>query len=97
MKKTKKENRLNVTDYNFPFDIERKDLYEYNKPQLKERTKKRLTEIAKCGMEEIGLACFGYKGVFSGLYIERVWSDSDEEYTEYMKWAKETIKGHLGD
>jgi hypothetical protein len=30
------------------FDIERNDLYEYDKP--KDRTRKRLTEIADCGM-----------------------------------------------
>jgi len=58
---------LNIPIVMSRFDIERKDLYEYNKP--KERTRKRLTEIAECGMEEIGIASFGYKGVMSGLYL----------------------------
>ena len=34
------------------FDIEREDLYKYATPELRKRTKKRLTEIAQCGMEE---------------------------------------------
>ena len=75
------------------FDIEREDLYEYNKP--KERTRKRLTEIAECGMEEIGIASFGYKGVMSGLYIEKVWGFSDEDFKDYMDWAKCLITSSL--
>lgn len=61
---------LNISVVMPCFDIEREDLYEYNKP--KERTRKRLTEMAECGMEETGIASFGYKGVMSGLYIEKV-------------------------
>jgi hypothetical protein len=75
------------------FDIERKDLYEHNKP--KERTRKRLTEMAECGMEEIGIASFGYKGVMSGLYIEKVWGYSDEDFTDYMDWVKGLIATSL--
>lgn len=75
------------------FDIEREDFYEYNKP--KDRTRKRLTEIAECGMEETGIASFGYKGVMSGLYIERVWSDSDKIFADYMQWAKGLIAASL--
>jgi hypothetical protein len=71
------------------FDIEREDLYEFNKP--KERTRKRLTEMAECGMEETGIASFGYKGVMSGLYIEKVWGYSDEDFKDYMDWAKGLI------
>ena len=75
------------------FDIEREDLYEYNKP--KERTRKRLAEMAECGMEETGIASFGYKGVMSGLYIEKVWGYSDEDFKDYMDWAKSLIASHL--
>jgi len=75
------------------FDIERKDLYEYNKP--KERTRKRLTEMAECGMEETGIASFGYKGVMSGLYIEKVWGCSDKDFKDYMDWAKGLITASL--
>lgn len=75
------------------FDIERNDLYEYDKP--KDRTKKRLTEIADYGMEEVGTAQFGYKGVMSGLYIEKVWSYSDTDFKSYMAWAKELITKSL--
>lgn len=75
------------------FDIEREDLYEYNKP--KERTRKRLAEMAECGMEETGIASFGYKGVMSGLYIEKVWGYSDEDFKDYMDWAKGLIAASL--
>ena len=75
------------------FDIERWDLYEYDKP--KDRTRKRLTEIAECGMEEVMTAEFGYKGVMSGLYIERVWGYSDEDFKDYMDWAKGLIAASL--
>lgn len=75
------------------FDIERNDLYEYDKP--KDRTKKRLKEIADCGMEEVGNAQFGYKGVMSGLYIEKVWGYSDTDFKSYMDWAKELIAKSL--
>ena len=75
------------------FDIERNDLYEYGKPKV--RTKKRLTEMAECGMEETGIASFGYKGVMSGLYIEKVWGYSDEDFKDYMDWAKGLIAASL--
>jgi hypothetical protein len=65
--------------------------YEYDKPELKERTKNRLMEIAECGMEEVGIAQFGYEGIMSGLYIEYVWSYSDEKFKDYMDWAKKLI------
>ena len=84
---------LNIPVVMSRFDIERKDLYEHNKP--KERTRKRLTEIAECGMEEIGIASFGYKGVMSGLYIEKVWGYSDEDFKDYMDWAKGLIVASL--
>ncbi len=75
------------------FDIEREDFYEYKKP--KERTRKRLIEIAECGMEEKGVASFGYKDIMSGLYIEKVWRYSDEDFKDYMDWAKNVIASSL--
>jgi hypothetical protein len=77
------------------FDIEREDFYEHGQP--KERTRKRLAEIAECGMEEIGSAQFGYKGVMSGLYIEKVWSYSDEAFKDYMDWARGLISKSMLD
>jgi hypothetical protein len=71
------------------FDIEREDLYQYDQP--KDRTRKRLFEIAECGMEECSSTQFGYKGIMSGLYIEMVWSFSDEAFNDYMNWAKGLI------
>lgn len=77
----------------FRFDINRKNLYEYDKP--KERTRNRLIQMAEYGMEEISLANFGYKGIMSGLYIEKVWSYSDEDFKDYMDWAKCLIINEL--
>lgn len=74
------------------FDIERKDLYEHDKP--KERTRKRLTEMVECGMEELGIGQFGYRGVMSGLYIEMVWGCPDDMFNEYIDWAKGMITEH---
>lgn len=73
------------------FDIENEMYYEYNKPELRERTRQRLTEIAECGMSVVGYGQFGYEGIMSGLYIEMVWSYSDEKFKSYMDWAKQLI------
>jgi len=70
-------------------DINSEDLYRCKEPQ--EITKARLTEISDLGMEEVGIAQFGIKGIMSGLYIERIWNYSDEEWKDYMDWVKELI------
>jgi hypothetical protein len=72
------------------FNLNRTDLYEWDKP--KDRTLKRLTQMAEIGMEEVGVAQFGIKGVMSGLYIEMVWSYADEAFDSYLEWAKSLIK-----
>ena len=77
------------------FDIDNNDFYEHSKPELKERTRQRLTQIAELGMEETGIASFGYKGIMSGLYIKKVWSYSDEDFKDYMEWAKELISSKI--
>jgi hypothetical protein len=71
-------------------DIERKDLYCLNK-QPNETIKKRLTQMAELGMEEVGVAQFGVKDIMSGLYIEMVWNLTDEKFEDYMKWTKSMI------
>lgn len=81
--------------YYLNFDINRSDFYEYGKPELKERTKKRLIEIAEFGMKEVGIAEFGYKEIMSGLYIEMVWHYSDEDFKDYMDWVKGLIANKL--
>lgn len=37
-------------------------------------------------MEEVGYGEFGYISVISGLYIEKVWSYSDEEFNDLIEW-----------
>ncbi len=71
------------------FNIHRKDFYQHDKP--KDKTLMRLTEIAECGMSEVGIAQFGYEGILSGLYIEMVWNYSDEKFKDYMDWVKSLI------
>lgn len=68
---------------------EREDFYRHDQPELKERTKNRLQIIQDKGMTEVGVADFGIRGVVSGLYIERVWSYSDEDFNKYMEWVDE--------
>jgi len=72
-------------------DIDRKDFYEYDKPLLEKRTRARLTQISEMGMEEVSIAGFGVKGAMSGLYIEKVWSYSDEDWDSYIEWAQSVI------
>jgi len=45
------------------FDINYPNLYNHSRPDLKERTKRRLTEMAECGMEVVGYGQFVYKGL----------------------------------
>jgi len=74
------------------FDIDDKRFYKYNQPELKKRTRRRLREIAEYGMSEVAIASFGYKDVTSGLYLEKIWNYSDEEFKSYMDWASGIIK-----
>lgn len=71
-------------------DIEREDFYCLNK-QPNETIKKRLTQMAELGMEEVGTAEFGVKDIMSGMYIENVWNFTDEKFDDYMKWTKGLI------
>ena len=71
--------------------------YDYTKPELKQRTRKRLIEILRAGMTEVACGQFGVEGVVSGLCIEYVWSYSDEEFNSYMEWAKGVISKKAKD
>lgn len=53
------------------------------------RTRKRLQQIKDLGMEETGNASFGIPDLMSGLYIEMVWSHSDEQWDRYIEWVKD--------
>ncbi len=66
---------------------DRSDFIEHGKPEFAERTKKRLQQIASLGMDEIAPGQFGIENVISGLYIEMVWSYSNEQFDDYMEWA----------
>ena len=79
----------------YKFDVNREDLYMYKKEHLRERTKQRLTRIAELGMSEVGIAQFGYRGIMSGLYIEKVWNYGDKEFDDYMVWAAQLIKSKI--
>lgn len=78
-----------MSKYNF--DIDQKELYEFGKPELKERTRNRLIQISESGMYYFGDGHFGIKEIISGLYIEKVWGYSDDSFNEYMEWAKSVI------
>lgn len=67
-------------------DIDNDMFYEYDKPR--ERTKKRLQRIIDMDMEEVGFGQFGVPNVMSGLYIEKVWSYSNEDFDDYLNWAQ---------
>ena len=65
-------------------DINNKDYY-FDLPNP-DRIRKRLIEIKKLGLEEIGNAQFGIKDLMSGLYIEMLWNYSEEEWNSYIHW-----------
>jgi hypothetical protein len=71
-------------------DVSRIDLYEYDKP--KNRTTRRLTELSELGLEEVGIAEFGIPGMLSGLYIERVWHYTDEQWKGEINWINDVKK-----
>lgn len=66
------------------FDIERSDFYKYKED--KSTTWARLKQIADLGMEEVGTAEFGVRGIVSGLYIERIWDMTDAAWIEHVSW-----------
>lgn len=72
------------------FNTNRKDLYSFNS-EMNERTKNRLNEMVSHGMEEVSLGEFGIKGIMSGLYVEKVWNFSDEDFNDYMNFVKDCI------
>lgn len=72
-------------------DINRSDFYLYKNDDLNERTKNRLIQIAEMGLEEVMVAEFGIPGIMSGLYIEYVWRDSEEDWSEYISWINSLI------
>ncbi len=71
-------------------DIYREDLYKYKEP--KDRTRKRLIQISEMGMTEVADAEFGVRDIMSGLYIEKVWRFTDEEWDSYIEWVHTVIK-----
>lgn len=74
------------------FDTTREDFYIYNDTnEGRERTKKRLEELIDLGLDEVGTAEFGIRGVISGIYIERVWRFSAREWQEQIDWVKSII------
>jgi hypothetical protein len=75
---------------------DRKDFYYNGSPDFEHRTKQRLLQFEGLGMVEIGEAQFGIPGICSGLYIEGIWSDTDDRFNDYIAWVIELCarKGH---
>jgi hypothetical protein len=53
--------------------------------------RERLQQLAALGLEQVAPGQFGIDGVMSGLYIERVWNFSHQEFSEYVEWIKEKV------
>lgn len=72
--------------------------YDHQNPNNNnDRTRKRLQTLIDLNMIEVGNGGeFGIKGVVSGLYIERVWEWSDEDFNDYVDWVKELIIKKIG-
>lgn len=56
-----------------------------------DRTRERLQQLIDIGCTENGIGCFGYEGVVSGLYIERVWNMTNSAWDEYIEWMQGLI------
>lgn len=74
----------------YKFNIDDESLYEHNS-ENNQRTRERLIRMAELGMEIVGVAEFGIEDVMSGLYLEKVWLYSDEEFDDYLDWVKNLI------
>jgi hypothetical protein len=71
-------------------NIEDKRFYRYDdNDEMRLITKNRLKAMSDLGMEELYVANFGIRNVVSGLYIEKVWHYSDEEFEDYLTFVKE--------
>jgi hypothetical protein len=74
-------------------NINNTNYYKYKgDAEMFERTKKRLNQLIEMGMEDVGVAEFGVRGVVSGMYVERVWSYDEQQWNSYIKWADMLIK-----
>lgn len=69
----------------------KKFVFSHMGKESNERTTKRLQELIDMGCEETGNASFGVRGKVSGLYIEKVWRFTDEEWTNHINWMKSVI------
>lgn len=49
------------------------------------------------GMTEVMTAEFGVAGVVSGLYIEKVWRFTDEEWNDYIAWMQSVIDEKISE
>lgn len=73
----------------FKFDVDRQDFYEHGcSDEKKQRTRKRLVQLAKLGFKEVGVAEFGIPGVVSGIYIESVWFQDNHKWNDKIAWMK---------
>lgn len=52
----------------------------------------RLSQMNILGLEEVGYGEFGLRGIVSGLYIEKVWNFSNEEWSKYVEWMMSVVK-----
>lgn len=73
-------------------DVDEKDYIEFGKPELKERTRDRLSQMKDMGMVAFHNAQFGVEGLLSGIWLEYVWADSDEDWDSRMEWAESLIE-----
>lgn len=67
----------------------------YTDKDKKERTQKRLEEIVEMGMVDVGHDQYGITGIMSGLYVEMVWSHSEEAWRDYINWTKQLTREKL--
>jgi len=72
------------------------NVIKYTDIDKKERTKNRLKEIIDLGMIDVNTTDqYGVTGIHSGLYIEMVWSHSEEDWKSYIDWVKSLVKERL--
>lgn len=68
-------------------------LYECSE-EKREETRSRLQTLIDLGCSVVGYGEFGIKGVFSGLYIEKVWQSNKHEWDDYLTFIKKLKSDH---
>jgi len=76
-------------------DFENEFYYKSGAPEIKERTQKRLKELEKMGLYDIGFSEFGNENIRGGILLESVWYEDDYQWKLHKKNTKKLISDNI--